>query len=62
MKHDGTENEIRKKLNTLFILKKEQDKIINNTYDESLFKEYLLNRTEYNKKELDEIIYTKRIE
>lgn len=39
-----------------------QDKIINNTYDESLFKEYLLNRTEYNKKELDEIIYPKRIE
>lgn len=38
-----------------------QDKIINNTYDESLFKEYLLDRTEYYKKELDEILYPKRI-
>lgn len=38
-----------------------EDKIINNTYDESLFKEYLLDRTEYYKKELDEILYPKKI-
>lgn len=38
-----------------------QDKVINNTYDESLFKEYLLDRTEYYKKELDEILYPKKI-
>jgi len=38
-----------------------EDKIINNTYDESLFKEYLLDKTEYHKKELDEILYPKRI-
>lgn len=38
------------------------DKLINNTYDESLFKEYLLSKTNFNKKELDEIIYPKKIE
>ena len=38
------------------------DKLINNTYDESLFKEYLLFKTEFNKRELDEIIYPKRIQ
>lgn len=39
-----------------------KDKIITNTYDESLFKEYLSNHTNYNKLELDEILYPKRIE
>lgn len=42
--------------------KLKQDKLINNTYDESLFKEYLLDKTEFNKKELDEILYPKKIE
>ncbi len=37
-------------------------KLINNTYDESLFKEYLLSKTDFSKKELDEIIYPKKIE
>ena len=38
------------------------DKLIINTYDESLFKEYLLNKTDYNMKQIDEIIYPKKIE
>ena len=39
-----------------------KDKLINNTYDESLYKEYLLNRTSFSKNELNEILYPKRIE
>ncbi len=39
-----------------------KQRLINNTYDESLFKEYLLSKTSFNKKELDEIIYPKKIE
>ena len=38
-----------------------KDKLINNTYDESLFKEYLLNMTDYSKNELEEIMYPKKI-
>lgn len=39
-----------------------KDKLMNNTYDESLFKEYLLSKTSFNKNELDEILYPKKIE
>ena len=39
-----------------------RDKLMKNTYDESVFKEYLLSKTDFNKKELDEIIYPKKIE
>lgn len=38
------------------------DKLINNTYDESLYREYILSKTELNKIEFDEIIYPKKIE
>lgn len=39
-----------------------KDRLIKNTYDESLFKEYLIDRTSFNKNELDEIMYPKKIE
>lgn len=49
--------------NISFAFKKlKEDKLITNTYDESLFKEYLLLNTDFNKSELDEIMYPKKIE
>lgn len=39
-----------------------QDGLIKNTYDESLYREYLLNRTSFSKNELEEIMYPKKIE
>ena len=38
------------------------DKLITNTYEESLFKEYIMNNSEFNKHELNEIMYPKKIE
>lgn len=39
-----------------------KDKLISNTYDDALFKEYIIDKTSYNKQELDEIMYPKKIE
>ncbi len=39
-----------------------KDKLITNTYDDALFKEYIMDYTEFNKQELDEIMYPKKIE
>lgn len=39
-----------------------KDKLIVNTFDESLYKEYLINNTNFNKNELDEIMYPKKIQ
>lgn len=46
---------------TVFNLLK-KDKLITNTYEESLFKEYIIDNSEFNKHELNEIMYPKRIE
>lgn len=54
-----------KKLNVenIYLTFKElkKDNIINNTYDESGYKEYIISKTNYSKYELDEILYPKRI-
>ena len=39
-----------------------KDRLISNTYDDALFKEYIIDKTSYNKQELDEIMYPKKIE
>jgi len=39
-----------------------KDKIINNTYDEFLFKEYVENNSSFTRKDIEEIIYPKKIE
>lgn len=39
-----------------------KEKLIRNTYEDSLYKEYLADRTTFSKQELDEIIYPKKIE
>lgn len=46
---------------TVFNLLK-KDKLITNTYEESLFKEYIIDNSEFNKHELNEIMYPKKIE
>lgn len=38
-----------------------KDKLISNTYDDALFKEYVMSNTEYSKQDLDEIMYPKKI-
>lgn len=38
-----------------------KDKLISNTYDDVLFKEYVMSNTEYSKQDLDEIMYPKKI-
>lgn len=39
-----------------------EDKVIKNTYDESLFKDYILDQTNYSKSEINEIIYPKDLD
>lgn len=38
-----------------------KDKLISNTYDDALFKEYVVSNTEFTKTEVDEIMYPKKI-
>ena len=42
--------------------KLKEDELINNTYDESLFREYMRNNTDFTKKELDDILYPKNLD
>jgi len=49
--------------NIYFVYKKlKNDKIIKNTYDESLFKDYIVENTNYTKYEINEIIYPKDLD